>query len=384
MSSDLVARITAAYERDRQRNPSDRQAHELPLSFDEMTDEWLTAALCSRTAGAAVVGHRLGPPDTGTSNRRFIYVDYNEAGKAAGLPTALFAKATHDLLNRIVLGVAGGARGEINFYNAIRPHLSIEAPVSVYAKFDTETYNSIVLLEDLTGSVSEFCSQTTRMDFERVCSQLSLLASLHGACYRGGALTASLKQFPTWPEFFGSTLAMGMKEGSSHGFLAAESVIPSRLFKRFEDVWPATLASVDLHNHLPMTLAHGDVHLKNWYVTNSGVMGLSDWQCCGRAHWSRDVAYAVSTALTVEDRRNWEEELIRFYLDHLHAAGGPLVSLQEGLRHYRQQLLSSLTWWTITLAPAPGMPDMQPKETTLEFIRRISAAIDDLEALNAF
>ncbi|MCY1562617.1 hypothetical protein D9M68_1000460 [compost metagenome] len=72
------------------------------------------------------------------------------------------------------------------------------------------------------------------------------------------------------------------------------------------------------------------------------------------------------------------------YLDELHAAGGPQVSFDEGWNIYRQQLLSALTWWTVTLTPPPGLPDMQPRDTTLEFIRRISTAIDDLDSLDAF
>jgi hypothetical protein len=32
----------------------------------------------------------------------------------------------------------------------------------------------------------------------------------------------------------------------------------------------------------------------------------------------------------------------------------------------------------------PGMPDMQPRDVTLEFILRIATAIDDLESLDSF
>lgn len=40
---------------------------------------------------------------------------------------------------------------------------------------------------------------------------------------------------------------------------------------------------------------------------------------------------------------------------------------------------------TVTLTPPPSMPqDMQTKETTLCFLRRIGQAIDDLNSLDAF
>jgi aminoglycoside phosphotransferase (APT) family kinase protein len=143
------------------------------------------------------------------------------------------------------------------------------------------------------------------------------------------------------------------------------------------------LASVERHNQLPQTLGHGDVHLKNWYIAGSGAMGLSDWQCAHRGHWGRDFAYTISTALTVENRRAWDRELLQFYLDRMQAAGGPKIDFNEAWGHYRQQLLSALTWWTVTLTPPEGMPDMQPRDITLEFIRRITTAMDDVDALDS-
>jgi thiamine kinase-like enzyme len=214
---------------------------------------------------------------------------------------------------------------------------------------------------------------------------MRLLGALHGSIYGSPQLQDVIEELPTWPEFFANTLAFGMKEGSSNGFLEAKAVIPPRLYQRFEEVWPATLKSVAFHeNQASWTLAHGDVHLKNWYVAGNGEMGLSDWQCCGRGHWGRDLAYTISSALTPENRRDWERDLVALYLEQLQAAGGPSISFEDGWNIYRQQLMSALTWWTVTLTPPPGLPDMQPRDTTLEFIRRIATAIDDLESLDAF
>jgi hypothetical protein len=61
-----------------------------------------------------------------------------------------------------------------------------------------------------------------------------------------------------------------------------------------------------------------------------------------------------------------------------------VIEFDDAWQHYRQQLISALTWWTVTLTPPEGLPDMQPKRTSLEFIRRISTAIDDLDAMDTF
>ena len=113
-------------------------------------------------------------------------------------------------------------------------------------------------------------------------------------------------------------------------------------------------------------------------------MGLADWQCATKGHWSRDVSYAIACGLTVEDRRAWERDLLRYYLDRLQAAGGERISFDDAWTHYRQQMFHALSWWTVTLAPAADMPDMQPRDTSLEFLARITHAVDDLESLDSF
>jgi hypothetical protein len=381
--SDIVQRISAAFEVDRVRvGIKVTRAEELPQRFEDLTPEWLTAVLCAGHPGARVESFRIVASDAGSSNRARLVLEYNGAGRDAGLPEALFCKASQDLANRIVLGVSGGAHVESTFYNHIRPHLTIEAPRGWFAHYDPVSFNSIILLGDLSGSVTEFCSHRTRMTRERVESQVRLLARVHGDCHARPELRAAMTTLATWPEYFTATGAFGIRDGSNAGFLAAEAVIPPAVFKRHAQIWDATVASVDAHRQLPPTLAHGDVHLKNWYVAGSGEMGLSDWQCASRGHWSRDLAYTVATALTVEDRRAWERELIALYLDQLARTGGAALDFDTAFRHYRQQLLSALTWWTITMSPAPGLPDMQPRDITLEFIRRITTAIDDLGSLD--
>lgn len=380
----LVQQIQAQYEAERPHvNEKVYTTEQLPLSYESITPEWLTDALCKQHPGAKVVSHRLDVPDTGSSNRRKIYIEYNDAGREASLPTRIFCKATHGLANRIILGVSDGANIEARYYNDIRSELDIESPVGYFAAVDQRSFNSIVMLGDISDTVTEFCSHETKMTRQRAESQMRLLATLHGKYYARVDTHPSISRIRSWPEYFHATLEFGMESGSNQGFLEAEEVIPPRLYRRYKEIWPATLASIALHDQSPKTFAHGDVHLKNWYVAGNGEMGLSDWQCAHRGHWGRDVAYALATALTIENRRAWEKELLGYYLDRLRAAGGPNLSFDAAFTAYRQQLVTALTWWTIVVHPAPGMPDMQPRDITFEFVRRMSTAMDDLDTLDA-
>jgi Ser/Thr protein kinase RdoA (MazF antagonist) len=168
------------------------------------------------------------------------------------------------------------------------------------------------------------------------------------------------------------------------GFQQAGDLIPAPVFARPDDVWTATLRCVDDHRRLPRTLIHSDVHLKNWYIDGDGELGLSDWQCSSKGNWSRDVSYALATALSIDDRRAWERDLLSYYLEQLHTAGAPTPDLDDAWRLYRRQLFAALAWWTGTLGQPRKGSQMQPQDTSREFIRRITAAIDDLDALSAW
>jgi hypothetical protein len=47
-------------------------------------------------------------------------------------------------------------------------------------------------------------------------------------------------------------------------------------------------------------------------------------------------------------------------------------------------MFGALAWWTVTLAPSVDIPDMQPQDFTVEMIKRITQAIEDLESLDSF
>ena len=73
-------------------SPSLDTAATVPPSAEAITPQWLTLAVCSKVAGAQVVDVSVEGGHDGTSARRALDVQYNEAGTSAGLPTKLFTK----------------------------------------------------------------------------------------------------------------------------------------------------------------------------------------------------------------------------------------------------------------------------------------------------
>lgn len=378
-----IAEITRLYEEDQK---SDRLAvnpGDIPISYEAITDEWLTNVLCNSTAGAKVTGHRLDKADDGSSNRRRIFIEYNDAGREAGLPQSVFCKASFDLLNRVMLGVSDCARTEIAFYNNVRPEMNIDAPKGLFAALDPKSFASIVMLEDLGPSVV-FGNHKTEMNLERGLSQVNLLANFHSQFYKDPRLTDGSLGLKSWPAMWQNQVENELETYANLGFLAAEEVMSPRLFARYKEVWSATAKSVELHAGRPQTLTHCDVHLKNWYVRDGKTMGLSDWQVASHGHWSRDIAYTISTAFEVEDRRKYEVELFTTYCEAMKSGGVDMPDMDTAWKYFRQQLFAALAFWTVTLRHPPSMPDMQPLDVTMEFLRRICAAIDDHDAFAAF
>ncbi|HJU09275.1 MAG TPA: hypothetical protein VJ728_00285, partial [Candidatus Binataceae bacterium] len=91
---------------------------------------------------------------------------------------------------------------------------------------------------------------------------------------------------------------------------------------------------------------------------------------------------ALSTTISVEDRRAWERDLLDRYLEKMREKGGLRTSFDEAWELYRQQIVLALMMWTPTLIHSRTTPDMQPEEMSLEMIKRMTAAMSDLRCLD--
>jgi hypothetical protein len=245
--------------------------------------------MCRNVIGGAVESFTLSERDDGSSNRRRIFLTYNDIGKKAGLPATVFCKAAETLENRIVLGVSLTALAEANFYNKVRERVEFEAPRAWFAGFDPKSFAYLIVMDDMGGNV-HFPDERTILTRLQAEALITTLAQLHSRFYKSAELGTDALPFKRWPAWWADMMrgAPDFPEYCDRGFAAAESVLPARLVKRRAEIWPATDLSVARHHRLPQTLIHSDVHLKNWYITPDGRMGLADWQLVTIGHWSRD------------------------------------------------------------------------------------------------
>jgi aminoglycoside phosphotransferase (APT) family kinase protein len=372
-----------AYER--LARPMARLYDDVPCSPYAVTPEWLTAVLCGKTPGAVVTHVDVKPASAGTHERHQLKVSYNEEGRRAGLPVSIFTKSLPSIVTRMIGGFNGTARVEGSFFTQIRPQLEIEAPLCYHSAYDRRTFAAIHLLEDLVATKSAtFCNHKTYVTRDMADDMIDLLASLHGRFYGDPTLAERYRWLASYPRWFTIGAAkMGTEYYTRKAFDAAAHVIPAEVLARRDNVWPATMRALALHDSEPQGLIHSDVHIGNWYRTGAGQMGLCDWQCLSRGHWSRDFAYAVTASLTPANRRSWERELLARYIERFAEQTGITPDFDLSFLRYRQQIVHALAMWTITLCHSPLLPNMQPEDTTLTMIERMTTAMADLDALDS-
>ena len=373
-----------AYER--LARPKARLFDDVPCTPYAVTAEWLTAVLCNKTPGAIVTQVDVKPASAGTHERHQLKVSYNEEGRRAGLPVSIFTKSLPSIVTRMIGGFNGTARVEGSFFTQIRPELEIEAPLCYHSAYDRQTFAAIHLLEDLVATKSAtFCNHKTYVTRAMADDMIDLLASLHGRFYGDPTLAERYRWLASYPRWFTIGAAkMGTEYYTRKAFDAAAHVIPAEVLARRDEVWPVTMRALALHDSEPQGLIHSDVHIGNWYRTDAGEMGLCDWQCLSRGHWTRDFAYAVTASLTPDNRRSWERELLARYIERFAEKTGITPDFDLSFQRYRQQIVHALAMWTITLCHSRLLPNMQPEDTTLTMIERITTAMADLDALDSF
>lgn len=358
----------------------------VPPSAEAITPEWLSAVLCNQVSSARVVDVRVSGGDDGTSARRALDVQYNAAGASAGLPTKLFSKSTATIGSRMLLGVTGIAEGESIFYNSARPDLKLRSPHAYYSGYDSKSHRSLVILEDLTSRGWSFPNPMTnrvrRNDAEDMVSEM---AAYHGALWdspRFRTDLAPLRPAYEWQENLNRRV--GFEKRTLTGLERAKDVVNSKLYDQREKLYPAFMQSLSLHRGMSPTLLHQDLHLGNWLRDENGRMGLYDWQCVAKGSWALDYSYAIGGSLTTGDRREWQEDLLRLYLEHLkHYGTATVPSFDEAWLAYRQQSMHALAFALFTLGGSRFEPELQPKDYTLASIERIAQHATDLGSIDA-
>jgi len=370
---------------ERIRRPIPTTLAEIPPSTAELTPEWLTAALCAGHPDAQVTGLTLGERSDGSTSREVLFLEYNQAGRDAGLPERVFCKSSPGFTSRLITGLSGALQSEAGFYTQLRPQVEMETPHAYYAAVDPASARSVFLMEDITFTRGARFGDPTTLPVNRAQAESMVrnLAAYHGKFWESPQLR-TLPWLQTSLEFQERVNAtIDFEKRSLIGIERSEQIAPPEFLRRRREVYPAAMRSLELNIAGPRTLLHSDMHLGNWYTVGEDRMGLFDWQRMTTGEWALDIVYALMSALTIENRRAWEKDLLTLYLEELARAGGAAPSFADAWLRYRQQTFHGLIFWLYTIGAGRLQPSMQKHHVSEANVSRMTQAVVDLESLDS-
>jgi Phosphotransferase enzyme family len=256
---------------------------------------------------------------------------------------------------------------ETRFYRELRPRVGVRTPQAYYTGADAETGRSLIIMDDVVALGGRFLSAHSPYSPGTVRDTLGQLAQLHAATWGQDKLKgldwleAGIRD--RWERYPTAFLQEQLRDGRGPG-------LPPELLDA-ECVKEALFRTDDA----PVTcVLHGDTHSGNAYLDREGRACWLDWQVIHIGNWATDVSYHIATSLDVEDRRTYESELLRYYLDQLAGLGVEPPGWDEAWDLYTLQFPYGYFLWAITR--------ISSRAVVLVHIPRLGAAITDHQSFH--
>lgn len=323
----------------------------LPVALQDISADWICSVLSAQVPGLAVTRAEPGEVMQGTATKVRMRLEYNEAGRRAGLPDTLIVKggfAAHSAMMAPIYEL------EARFYRELAPRLDLRLPRCFFAGTDPSSHQSIVILEDLQARGATFCRVQQPLAREQAAAYLCALASLHARWWdspelEGDGPLAWLEPLDPLPEGQAGTYQRGQLRPDvyAHYMSLPRGTAVSRYFHDRDRMERAMERLRVVDRQGVRCMLHADPHLGNLYIDADGTAGILDWQSIGKGPWSHDVAYFLVSSLDMLDRRAWERSLLQLYLDELRSHGVEPPTLADAWEAYACQLVYGLYYWLV-------------------------------------
>lgn len=344
----------------------------VPKTWDDITPAWLTAALAGHHPGAVVGQVTVVARDDGTNRRARLGVTY---ASGSG-PTTVFAKAA-DPAHKEMIRMTSGMFHEPRLFTC-GVDLPLEHPVVYAALIDEDDYDFVMIMEDLTARGADPRDATRPLSVEQAASGVRGLGRMHGRFWGERVLDAPelnwLEPFLPWDGMQYAPLHEALRRLGGDAPVEVLSLTADRLI---ESIWKPYIRTLTTS---PQTLLHGDPHIGNTYLLPDGELGFLDWQVARRGNWSLDLGYFLQGALTVEDRRASERDLLEQYRESLGLPADERPDADEIWLRYRASVAHGLAIWLCT---ASAGELWQRPDIAIALAQRYSAAYADLQTADA-
>ncbi len=313
----------------------------IPTHWSDVTPAWMTAAIAGHHPGAEVAEVKLLLDDDGTNRRARFGLTYSSGSG----PATVFAKAESDTPQiREAHARNGNMFNEPLLLNSA-VSLPLEHPLVYTALIDESALNYVIVMEDLLARGADPRNVLQPLTIDQAANGVRGLARLHGKYWE------QVSNYPTleWVQPFLPTQGWQapMKEGIRRGLEQTKQVLPSAVTRlsavELQSLWSRYIGSL---TRGPQTLLHGDPHIGNTYLLPNGEVGFLDWQVVRTGNWSLDVGYFIQSALSEEDRKHGEADLLEEYQRSLGIAQdqGPSTEMLGCIIGHRWPTGSSYGW----------------------------------------
>ena len=344
----------------------------VPASPEEIDAAWLTEALGERHPGVRVAGVEILERHEVTNAHALLKLRYDEP---AGAPGTLFCKLLPcDPERRPAIAATGMGLLEARFYERLAPGIGMRVPRAHAVRYERESGAFALLIEDLAASGCTVSDGTRSVPPDSAARALEDLAELHLRFEDPARRRAEAGWVPEPgpPGDYGtSRLRFALENrrerlGDAFAELAELYVARSEALHALWHAGPG-----------PRTVVHGDAHIGNLF-DDAGRTGFLDWGIVCASTPLRDASYFLCMALSVEDRRARERELLRHYLDARAAGGGAAISFDEAWTAHRLQA-AYLVPACCQVATFPEDATPRRRVFAAAFLARAEAALEDLE-----
>lgn len=350
----------------------------VPESLEQVDAAWMSAALATRYLGLEISALTVDRIVHGAATKARLRLSF--ASPTLAVDPVVWIKAGWEPHSEWLAATRIYAR-EAWFYRDLNPIVKINAPRAFYADFENG-WQGVVVIEDLPARGARLTQCTVAASVEEIRRSLAGLARLHASYWDDDFLeTSALIDVPMrvddhtsdWPRANGPEVIARFLDTERCADVPAIVRDPERIDKAF---W------VHLDHLLkdrPFCLLHGDTHPGNGFVDADGSPGFFDWQTIAKGPWAFDVAYHIVTSLDVSERRRWEVELIRFYLDRLAASGVRTPpTFNTAWLQYRRYIAYGLHIWITNPA------HFQSEANCTALTTRLAVAAADLDFFEAW
>lgn len=307
-------------------------------TVDDLTPDWLAGVLsdAGRLDSSKVVALESEAIGTGQMSR-VLRLTPTYSADTASPPASLIAKiASEDATARGAGHAMGFYEAEVRFYREIAPQVTAATPPCIGAAIDATDGAFTVLLEDQPELVVG--DMVTGGSVDDAALALAELAKLQAPLWNDSTLAKTAWLSPARWRMFSETFPMAL-EPFLNRFGDALSADEIALCER---VIPQSVPWLDAWSG-PTVVQHGDYRLDNMLFGDAPArVVVFDWQTARVGPPLVDAGFYLGGCLPIEERRAYEQELLRDYHRNLRTLGVTTYSWDDCLRDYARYALYGL------------------------------------------